>query len=69
MIELIPKDGHTVYGNEAEIGAAIAESRVPREKLYVTTKVITHIKDIQSAIRTSLKKLQLQYVDQFVSPP
>ena len=36
---------------------------MPREKLYITTKVITNIADIPSALKTSLKKLQVDYVD------
>lgn len=56
-------DGAEVYNTEPELGLAIKESKVPREKLFVTTKVITHIKDIVNAIDTSLKKLQLDYVD------
>ena len=60
-------DGAEVYNTEAEVGLAIKESKVPREKLFVTTKVITNIKDIPNAINTSLKKLQLDYVDLLVN--
>lgn len=49
------------------MGEAIKESKVPRDQLYVTTKVISHIANIQNAIKTSLKKLQLDYVDLFVT--
>jgi len=59
-------DGAEVYKTETELGTAIKESGVSRDKLFVTTKVITNVVDIHSAIDTSLKKLQLEYVDLYV---
>lgn len=56
-------DGAEVYNTEQELGIAIKESGVEREKLFVTTKVITNITDIPNAINVSLEKLQLDYVD------
>jgi len=52
-----------VYKTESELGRAIKESGVDRSKLYITTKVAERVKDIPSALKTSLKKLQLDYVD------
>jgi len=59
-------DGAEGYKNEAEIGIAIKESGIPREKLFVTTKVQRNIADIDAAIATSLKKLQTEYVDLYL---
>lgn len=56
-------DGAEVYKTETELGTAIKESGVAREKLFVTTKVLPNIADIPAALKTSLKKLQMDYVD------
>lgn len=53
-----------MYKTESELGTAIKESGVARDKLFVTTKVDKdNMHDIESALQTSLKKLQLDYVD------
>ncbi|KAF2182703.1 aldo-keto reductase family 1 member C13 [Zopfia rhizophila CBS 207.26] len=60
-------DGAEMYKTEPELGIAIKESGVPREKLFITTKVNnSSVGDIQGAIKASLKKLQLDYVDLFL---
>ena len=35
-------DTAAVYGNEAQVGAAVAESGVPREQIFVTSKLWNH---------------------------
>jgi diketogulonate reductase-like aldo/keto reductase len=56
-------DSSDCYGTEEEIGAAIKESGIPREEIFVTTKVLEGLDDIPAAFENSLKKLQLDYVD------
>lgn len=54
------------YGNEEEVGAAIAESGVPRDDIFVTTKVwMDQFRegDLQKSLRESLVKLKMDAVD------
>ncbi len=57
------QDAAEVYKTETELGQAIKQAGISREKLFLTTKVITNISDIPSALKTSLKKLGVDYVD------
>lgn len=57
------QDGAEVYKTETELGTAIKQSGVAREKIFLTSKVISNIADIPSALKTSLKKLQTDYLD------
>lgn len=56
-------DCSEMYGTEEEVGRAIQESGVPREKLFITNKVAQGIDDIHAAIQKSLEKLQSHYFD------
>ena len=56
-------DGAERYSTEAELGAAIKESGVPREQLFVTSKVMKGIDDPEKALDESLSRLGLNYVD------
>ena len=52
-----------MYKTETELGQAIKDAGLPREKLFVTTKVLRNMSDIPGALKASLKKLGLEYVD------
>ncbi|MGY8524622.1 2,5-didehydrogluconate reductase DkgB [Paracidovorax citrulli] len=59
-------DTAQIYGNEAEVGEAIAASGVAREQLYVTTKiwVDNYAGDkLVPSLKESLSKLRTDYVD------
>ena len=60
-------DTAAIYGNEAEVGAAIAKSGIPREELYVTTKLWNDRQtDARGALEDSLDKLGLDHVDLYL---
>ncbi len=59
-------DTAQIYENEAEVGQAIAESSVPREELFVTTKIWTSnlgADRLLPSLEESLNKLRLERVD------
>jgi len=59
-------DGAELYNTEPEIGAAIKESGIPREKLFITTKVIHNISNIEKGLDASLQKLGVDHVDLYL---
>ncbi|OPF81352.1 oxidoreductase [Streptomyces antioxidans] len=62
-------DTAAIYGNEEGTGKALAASGVPREELFVTTKLQNADQGYDSTLRafdTSLTKLGLEYVDLYL---
>lgn len=62
-------DTAAVYGNEAQVGAAIAEAGVPREQVFVTSKLWNQDHGYDKALAafdTSLKRLKLDYLDLYL---
>jgi 2,5-diketo-D-gluconate reductase A len=57
-------DTATGYGNESQVGAALRESGVPREQIFVTTKMPPdHVGRERQTLEESLEKLGTPYVD------
>ena len=62
-------DTARAYRNEREVGAAIAASGVPREEIFVTTKLWHSDQGYEPALRAfdaSLARLGLDYVDLYL---
>ena len=60
-------DTALAYGNEAEVGAGIKDSGVPREEIWITTKLDNpwHAR-VPEGIDSSLKDLGVDYVDLYL---
>lgn len=57
-----------MYGNEESVGKGIVDSGVPREDLYITTKLDKLLPGVtvRDSLKRSLTKLQVDYVDLFL---
>ena len=53
-----------MYENEAEIGKAIRDSQIPREDIFVITKIYpSQFDEPEKAIEMALEKLDIDYID------
>ncbi|MCI9354983.1 MAG: aldo/keto reductase [Firmicutes bacterium] len=62
-------DTAAAYMNEEAVGAAIKKCGIPREELFITTKLWVQDANYQSAkkaVETSLNKLGLNYIDLYL---
>lgn len=60
-------DTAMIYRNEESVGAAIKKSGIPRKDIFVTTKLWnSDHDDPESALKASLKRLDLEYVDLYL---
>ncbi|NDK90287.1 aldo/keto reductase [Gordonia desulfuricans] len=62
-------DTATVYGNEDAVGRAVVGTDVPRDELFVTSKLHgpEHISgDIHGAVERSLDRMGLDYLDMYL---
>ncbi len=62
-------DTAAAYMNEEAVGKAIAKCGVPREELFITTKLWVQdasYEGAKAAMETSLKKLGLSYIDLYL---
>ena len=60
-------DTASFYGNEESVGAALRKSTIPREEIFLTTKLWpTDFFSAEKACATSLKKLGTTYIDLYL---
>jgi 2,5-diketo-D-gluconate reductase A len=62
-------DTAKLYGNEEGVGAALAKSDVPRNELFITTKLWNSDQGYDSTLRAfdaSLRRLGLEYLDLYL---
>lgn len=61
-------DTAQMYQNEDTLGEALSSSTIPRDKLYITTKLaeVPAGKTVEDTLRESLTKLKVDYVDLFL---
>lgn len=62
-------DSAIIYQNEKYVGQAIKDSKIPREEIFITSKVPPHIKNAQGTLRMfekTLKNLDVDYLDLYI---
>lgn len=59
-------DTAALYKNERSVGAALKRIGLPREQVFVTTKLMPARLDVPRELQLSLERLGLDYVDQYL---
>ncbi|XP_006462542.1 hypothetical protein AGABI2DRAFT_72498 [Agaricus bisporus var. bisporus H97] len=62
-------DGAWIYNNEVEVGKAIRESGVPREDIWITSKLWNDFhapEDVEPVLDESLSRLGIDYLDLYL---
>ncbi len=62
-------DTATAYSNEKRVGSAIKDSGIPREEIFITTKVWNNSQGYESTLKAfegSLRKLDVNYIDLYL---
>ncbi|MFB7721333.1 MULTISPECIES: aldo/keto reductase [unclassified Nocardia] len=62
-------DTAAIYGNESEVGRALADSGLPRDELFITTKLWNRNQGYDSTLRAfdeSMKRLELDVLDLYL---
>ena len=62
-------DSAIIYRNEESVRKAIEDANIPRDELFITSKLPPHIKNYQGAIRMfekTLKNLGMDYLDCYI---
>ena len=62
-------DTASLYANEVDVGRVVQESEIPREEIFVTTKVWNTDQGYETTLRaceTSLRRLGLSFIDLYL---
>jgi len=59
-------DTAALYRNERSVGRALAASGVPRDEVFVTTKLLPQSRDPEAELHASLERLGLDHVDLYL---